>query len=330
MAEQTAAGLRALVDAYRPALLQPTTNYVNGQIALSVGEHSGIPVVYEVRGFLEETWRSAMGESITDSERYQRTKAIETEIMRRAAGVVTLSETMRADILARGGVDPDKVVVIPNAVDVDRFHPGPRDDAARELARHRARRGGRRLHLEPDPVRGHRLPARGRQPAARRRAGGSAVLVVGDGKERERLEAIVAADPLLGRRRGHPDRPRAARRHRGLLPAHRRVRRAPHQRPGLAPGHAAQAVRGDGHGAAHRRQRRAGARRRSSATGETGPDLRGRGRGGARGRRRPSCSTTRRNATALGRAARAWVSEHRTWAQNGQRYLELYRRLGVA
>lgn len=32
----------------------------------------------------------------------------------------------------------------------------------------------------------------------------------------------------------------------------------------------------------------------------------------------------------LGAAARAWVREHRTWAHNGQRYLELYRRLGVA
>ena len=47
--------------------------------------------------------------------------------MRRATGVVTLSETMRADILGRGGIDPERVVVIPNAVDVERFRPGPRD-----------------------------------------------------------------------------------------------------------------------------------------------------------------------------------------------------------
>ena len=32
----------------------------------------------------------------------------------------------------------------------------------------------------------------------------------------------------------------------------------------------------------------------------------------------------------LGRAARAWVTAHRTWHQNGLRYLDLYRRLGVA
>jgi glycosyltransferase involved in cell wall biosynthesis len=34
--------------------------------------------------------------------------------------------------------------------------------------------------------------------------------------------------------------------------------------------------------------------------------------------------------TRLGRAARAWVSEHRTWSANGRRYRELYERLGAA
>ncbi len=32
----------------------------------------------------------------------------------------------------------------------------------------------------------------------------------------------------------------------------------------------------------------------------------------------------------LGRQARDWVAANRTWGQNGQRYLELYRRLGAA
>ena len=32
----------------------------------------------------------------------------------------------------------------------------------------------------------------------------------------------------------------------------------------------------------------------------------------------------------LGAAARAWVAANRTWEQNGQRYLALYQRLGVA
>jgi glycosyltransferase involved in cell wall biosynthesis len=32
---------------------------------------------------------------------------------------------------------------------------------------------------------------------------------------------------------------------------------------------------------------------------------------------------------ALGQAARRWVAANRTWAQNGARYLELYRQLGA-
>ena len=32
----------------------------------------------------------------------------------------------------------------------------------------------------------------------------------------------------------------------------------------------------------------------------------------------------------LGRAAREWVTEHRTWTANGQRYLDFYRRLDLA
>ena len=32
----------------------------------------------------------------------------------------------------------------------------------------------------------------------------------------------------------------------------------------------------------------------------------------------------------LGTAARRWVAANRTWEQNGQRYLALYRELGVA
>jgi glycosyltransferase involved in cell wall biosynthesis len=33
---------------------------------------------------------------------------------------------------------------------------------------------------------------------------------------------------------------------------------------------------------------------------------------------------------ALGKRAREWVSEHRTWRQNGDRYRQLYERLGAA
>ena len=128
MATETALAAVALIRDLRPSVLQPTTNHLNGQIALALGARFGLPVVYEVRGFLEETWLSRMGEAAADSDRYLAARAVETAVMDAADAVVTLSETMRTDILSRSHIDPDHVVVVPTGVDVDRFTPGPRDE----------------------------------------------------------------------------------------------------------------------------------------------------------------------------------------------------------
>lgn len=129
MATETARAAVALIRDIRPSVLQPTTNHLNGQVGLALGARFGLPVVYEVRGFLEETWLSRMGEAAADSDRYLAARAAETAVMDAADAVVTLSETMRADILSRSTIAPDHVVVVPNGVDVDRFVPGPRDKA---------------------------------------------------------------------------------------------------------------------------------------------------------------------------------------------------------
>lgn len=130
MVERTAAGLVGLVESLHPAVLHPATNHPNAQAALAVGRAAGLPVVYEVRGFLEETWLSRVGEEAASSERYAGSRAVETACMVAADAVVTLSETMRAEIVERG-VAPDRVTVIPNAVDIDRFRPRPADPARR-------------------------------------------------------------------------------------------------------------------------------------------------------------------------------------------------------
>jgi PEP-CTERM/exosortase A-associated glycosyltransferase len=122
--------LAPLVERYRPAVLHPTSPYENPRAALAIGAAAGIPVVYEVRGFLEETWRSRHGDAAAASERYLMTRDIEGWCMRNADRVVTLGEAMKADIVARGA-DPSHVWVIPNAVDPDDFVPKPADPALR-------------------------------------------------------------------------------------------------------------------------------------------------------------------------------------------------------
>jgi glycosyltransferase involved in cell wall biosynthesis len=87
-------------------------------------------MIYEVRGFLEETWVSRAGVGAETSELFQRWREAETRTMRNADAVVTLSDGMRDEIVARG-VPADRVFVVPNGVDVSSFTPQAPDSALR-------------------------------------------------------------------------------------------------------------------------------------------------------------------------------------------------------
>jgi glycosyltransferase involved in cell wall biosynthesis len=112
-----------LVRQWRPAVLHAHSKYVNAQIALAMRDRYGLPVVYEVRGFLEETWRSRGRDPHSDS--YQFSRAIESECMSAADAIVTISEGMKDEIISRG-VPAERITVIPNGVD-DSFLAGAHD-----------------------------------------------------------------------------------------------------------------------------------------------------------------------------------------------------------
>jgi glycosyltransferase involved in cell wall biosynthesis len=117
----------ALVEKLRPTVLHAATDYGNGRLAIELGRRYGIPVVYEVRGFLEDTWLTQAPGRSPDAELYQARRRLETYCMREADRVFTLGETMKAEIVDRG-VAPEKVIVVPNGVDDDFLQPLP--DAA--------------------------------------------------------------------------------------------------------------------------------------------------------------------------------------------------------
>lgn len=126
--ERLAADVRAttvLARRLRPDVLHAHSKYLNADVALRVGAALDLPVVYEVRGFLEETWRSRGGDPAADV--YRGARARETEVMLAADAVVTISAGMRDAVVARG-VPADRVHVVANAVD-DRFV-GPVPDGA--------------------------------------------------------------------------------------------------------------------------------------------------------------------------------------------------------
>jgi glycosyltransferase involved in cell wall biosynthesis len=120
-----AAGLTARL---RPAVLHAASNYANAVIALALRDATRLPVVYEVRGFWEDTWlsRHTGTRDLKLSDRYRLTRALETHCMKSADLVVTLGEAMRDEILERG-VDPDKVIIVPNGVSEEFLQPLPDD-----------------------------------------------------------------------------------------------------------------------------------------------------------------------------------------------------------
>jgi glycosyltransferase involved in cell wall biosynthesis len=114
----------------RPAVLHAASNYANAVIALALRDATGLPVVYEVRGFWEDTWlsRHAASADLKLSDRYVRTRTLETHCMTGADLVVTLGEAMREEIVARG-VPAQNVIIVPNGVSEEFLRPLP-DGAA--------------------------------------------------------------------------------------------------------------------------------------------------------------------------------------------------------
>jgi glycosyltransferase involved in cell wall biosynthesis len=160
-------------------------------VALALGRAFDLPVVYEVRGFWEETRLAGQGPGATERECYLWHSEQELECMQQAARVVTLAETMRTRLIERG-IAADAITVIPNAVDTEEFVPVERDSALAE-----------RLGLAPDEAvlgyissfssyEGIRylIDATARLAGMGRRV---RCLLVGDGELRSELEAHAEA-----------------------------------------------------------------------------------------------------------------------------------------
>jgi PEP-CTERM/exosortase A-associated glycosyltransferase len=316
---------QSLIEELRPAILQPASNHVNAQAAFALRDRYAIPVVYEVRGFLEETWRSRASTDVADSDRYRASREVETACMRDADAVVTLSETMRQDIIARGGTAPDRVVVVPNAVDVERFVPGPRDPAL-----------AARLGIGDEPVVGYISSFTGYEgiryliaatAELRRRGRRLRCLLVGDGEERAALEAEARSAGLSDGTvvfTGRVPHERVLDYYRliDVFVVPRTNDRVSQLVTPLKPYEAmamerALVVSG------------VGALLEIVADGETGRTFTPEDPIALADVLEPLLDDPDERAR-LGRAARQWVSEHRTWRQNGVRYRTLYERLGVA
>jgi PEP-CTERM/exosortase A-associated glycosyltransferase len=109
-----------LIHAHSPAL--------NGLAAARAAHILGVPMVYEIRAFWEDA-AVGNGTGTQGSSKYRLTRALENHVVRKADAVAVICEGLRSDLIGRG-VDPAKIVVSPNGVDMEMFgNPPPRDDA---------------------------------------------------------------------------------------------------------------------------------------------------------------------------------------------------------
>ena len=191
----TLARLRELLPQIRPDVLHAHSPSLNGEVAIRAGREFGIPVVYEIRAF----WEDAAVDHGTSREgglRYRLTRALETSVVRRADAVTTICEGLRGDLIARG-VPEDKITVIPNAVDIERFPLLERRNPVLE----------RELGLDGKAVLGfigsfyayEGLPLLVRaMPAILRAQPDTQLLLVGGGPQEVELRALVAELGLEG------------------------------------------------------------------------------------------------------------------------------------
>ncbi len=118
--------LEAIARDVRPQLLHAHSPALNAIPALRVGRRLGIPVLYEVRAFWEDA-AVDHGRTHEGGLRYRLTRTLETYALKRADAVTTICEGLRTEIVSRG-IDPQKITVVPNAVDVEQFVLGREPD----------------------------------------------------------------------------------------------------------------------------------------------------------------------------------------------------------
>lgn len=137
--EVNARGLYELVEEIRPRIIHAHSDFTNGALATHVGEATGVPVVYESRGFWEETWISRIAnaqawENIDlilkmygAPDLYELRRQSERRVRERADRVVTLAQTMKDFILdesREGIIPPEHIYLARNAVNPKDFPVG--------------------------------------------------------------------------------------------------------------------------------------------------------------------------------------------------------------
>ncbi|MGC8476272.1 MAG: glycosyltransferase family 4 protein [Acetobacteraceae bacterium] len=181
---------RRLVEAFRPHAIDAHYMYPDGVAAVRLGRALGLPVVVTARGT-----------DVNLIPDYALPRRMIRGAIAGADGLIAVSAALR-DALVGLGAPAEKVTVLRNGVDLRLFRP-PEDRAAARAALGLA--GPTLVSV------GHLIPRKGHDLviAALAALPGWSLMILGEGPERGRLEALAAAPSVAGRVRLLGARPHA-------------------------------------------------------------------------------------------------------------------------
>lgn len=123
--ERTAAELECRFRQWRPRIVQAASNHRNAFPALIAARRIGADFIYEVRG-LWELSAATTNPGWEKTERFALERKLELTIASAADRVLTITRGVANELIG-AGVDPNKIELLPNAVDTDLFQPFPKD-----------------------------------------------------------------------------------------------------------------------------------------------------------------------------------------------------------
>jgi glycosyltransferase involved in cell wall biosynthesis len=193
--QQYSEALEALARQERPFVVHAASNHWNGLTAVETARRLGLPSVYEVRGLWEVT-RASRNPDWHDSGMYRYIARMEADAAAQATRVIAITGGLRDELIDRG-VDEDKILLVPNGVDTERFVPLERDV---ELQRELGLEGKKVIGYIGSVLDYEGLDLLIRAAAELDRTRDDFhVLIVGDGAEKEAFEDLAEELGLLSR-----------------------------------------------------------------------------------------------------------------------------------
>lgn len=124
--EEGARGIARLGRAKKASLIHASSLYDVGMAGLLAARELGVPFVYEMRG-LKQLLESARQPQFADSPRSRYLDLLESTVAREADALLVITEALGRQMVELG-VDPARITVVPNGVDISRFEPRGRNE----------------------------------------------------------------------------------------------------------------------------------------------------------------------------------------------------------